>query len=300
MSIPLKPLLFGDFFEVIYKLLYSNIKKILIINFIALLIGLFLTAIYYLFINIIKNNNYLVTIIIGGLSIFFIIFFMIYYSGILTDLFINSINEKIWSLKKSFNFINNFKAKIFISGLIYVFFNYVVMIILYLPILLIMRYDSSISNFNIFIQICSYCILFPVNVLCSLAIPIIIFENMGPIKSIKRSINLIKKDFWSILGINFIFHLILLLIIVILLIGFGILIAIGVSLNISFSTFSANSLIIIFIGLILSIITTVICSFFLPLLLGLHCIVYFNQRIRHESFGMEILVNNVTEESMSN
>ena len=137
----------------------------------------------------------------------------------------------------------------------------------------------------------------PATVFVSLIIPVLVYENVGAIESFKRSITLVKNDFWLILIQIFVLQLILSF-----LSGFIQLFSIGFSAiipQISGST-PNSAMIILFVAIsILFLIAIIIVSFFSSAFsISFYVILYFNQRVKVEDFGVERLTEDSTREQI--
>ena len=140
-------------------------------------------------------------------------------------------------------------------------------------------------------------------------IPSVLYENKSPGAAISRSFKLVSYNFWSILGaillILIIFIGIVLVLIILLGVSFGILFSFDKSLidslrnlnQIQIPNFTIGfiilGIIIILLYFILILISTFVGSAFTV-------IMFFNQKIKNENFGVEILANSFIEQKSDN
>ncbi|HPO49154.1 MAG TPA: glycerophosphoryl diester phosphodiesterase membrane domain-containing protein [Spirochaetota bacterium] len=126
----------------------------------------------------------------------------------------------------------------------------------------------------------------PAMVFISLALPAMVYENTGVSGAFKRSLELVKNDFWVILVQIFILQLILSFFNGFLQIFSFIFTSFAP--NLAKGDFSSLNATIVFIALaIFLVILTAVALFSSAFSVSFYVSVYFNQRIKKENFGRE-------------
>ena len=213
--------------------------------------------------------------IMAGLSPFFLIFFVImiifyvFYSGFVSDMAIKAFLSQEWKFTKSFQLIKKKFFPIFFTSILAGLF-------------------SALG-----ILACGIGIIFLSTFVC-LIIPIILYENLHYGKTIQRSFQLVGKNYWSIFG-----H-ILLMGIIIQAASFVFQLFMPFFINIFQTTLSSVEAIIpLVLILILMYIVLIIYGFIAYVLqITLIVLLFFNQKIKHENFGVEILAESVIAEEI--
>ena len=139
--------------------------------------------------------------------------------------------------------------------------------------------------------------VFPMLALISLVLPVIIYEKENATGSISRSFKLVSYSFWRVFGSVLLFTIIVQALSLVFQIGFQFLPLMIQSLN-----SGRNIQMIIFIS-ILSIITYILYLAYTILASALsaafYVLIFFNQKIKHENFGVEFLANSITADQSS-
>jgi hypothetical protein len=211
----------------------------------------------------------------SGLFPFFLLFFLfilifsVFYAGLVSDMAIKAYLSREWKFEESFQLI---KQKFF-------------------PILFTGILAGLLSVLGILA--CGLGILF-ISIFVSLIIPIILYENLHYGKAIQRSFQLVGKNYWSIFGHIFLMGLI------IQAASFVFQIFMPFFMNIFQSNLTTMEAIVpLVLVLILIYIFLIIYGFIAYVLqITLVVLLFFNQKIRHENFGVEILAESVIEEGI--
>ena len=308
-----KPMDLGTILDKTFRLIFTkNYFKlagifILFIIVISIIIaGLFFASFGFNFVEKFDNIEFSPKIFMFS-SVFLLliplfIYYSIMFSGMTTDLFLNKFLDKEWTLKSSFKRTTKRFWDIF---LYYFLFGIVILGLLPLYFLLIFLATGINSGyifsmiFTIFLMLGFYLLFFLIILFFILGLPSLLFENNSAIKAIKRSIKLVKLNFWKIFGASLLFYVILIFASYLILFILGILflligVIIGLMLKINFNESGFNLIVIMYIAFIL--LYSIISIFQSGINFAFSVVIYFNQKIKHENFGVELLVKSMVIE----
>ncbi len=287
-----EPVSLGKIVDFSFKLVFSNLKnyfKIFALYY-GIILGftlLFIAALFYgvksygfNFNNIdnfpyfLNDSNVTNIIIIGiTISVAFIILMTIcsiFYTIMTFDVFLKAFLGQVWTLRESFELA---KRK---------FFSTLVL--------------SFLSFFIMLAGILLCCIgIFPLMTLIVFAFPSLLFENLSGTKAISRSVDLVTKDFWVTFGkVMLLFAIIASFSVV-----YNALTAIAqiflpfVAKN---SELSTQKIVFIVIFMIVFFIINIIYSLFINAFTNAYYVLlYFNQKIKYENFGVEKLTEEIPD-----
>jgi hypothetical protein len=294
----LKPLDLGGILEKTFRLTFSNLIKniVLFLIYFGIIICVFIgiagVVIYLIqtnkidpdminFMNFFQTYDYtllqnsiqslfgifipLIPFLILAYIIFFIV--QVFYNGMLNDIFIKSITGETWNFKSSFNFI---KTKFWrLAG------------------------TGFISGFIILGGFILCCIgIIPAVIIIAFFIPAILFENKKIGESVSRGFKLISYNFWGIIGT---FLLLYLIEIVVSLIFNGITGVINIFF-ISLKTGENANIYLIVNTLVLYIVRAPLSILYQALDTAFFNVIFFNQKVKHENYGIEVLANTLNNE----
>ena len=284
----LKPMDLGAILDKTFRITFSNMKKyikvflmyfgvlfgITLLVF-AIVIGFFI-ATGFSFENFSEPEilvPFLLTIIpVSIIALIIIIFIAIIFTGMIYDIFAKSFIGEDWDFKSSFKYAKSKFWTIFLAGFLCFF-------------IIIGGYLMCCIG------------VFPMLALISLVLPVIIYEKENATGSISRSFKLVSYSFWRVFGSVLLFTIIVQALSLVFQIGFQFLPLMIQSLN-----SGRNIQMIIFIS-ILSIITYILYLAYTILASALsaafYVLIFFNQKIKHENFGVEFLANSITADQSS-
>ncbi len=284
----LKPMDLGAILDKTFRMTFSNMKKYLkvflmyfgvifgITVFITAIIIGFLIAAGFTFDDFGQPEilaPFLLTIIpVSTIAIILIIFIVIIFNGMIYDIFAKSFIGEDWNFKSSFKFIKSKFWTIFLASIL-----------------------------GFFILIGGYlmcCIgVLPMLAFVSLILPAIICENKNSTGAISRSFKLVSYSFWKVFGSILLFMIIVGALSFIFQIGFQALPFLFQTLdndnNIRMIIFISIFTVILYIlYLAYSILATALSSAF-------YVLIFYNQKIKHENFGVEFLADSIAVDQPS-
>lgn len=272
-----KPMRFGDVIDKTFRLTLGNLKnylKIFVIFYGALflIIGLISLKIYSIYNNaqnleysLFFNDNLNILAILGIIGVFSAIILSTFGSGMTTDLFSKSFLGEYWDFRNSFLYVKRKFWSIFVSSFLGVF--------------------VILGG-----MLCFFVGVYPATILISCVIPSLINEDLTGSGSVKRSFELTKNKFWNLFGSFILFSF--------LTSALGFVYQIFISI---FSVVVASApKLIAFSGTHISILTILVYLIFFIATVLYVCVIgglstayyvvqYFNQRIKFENFGKEVL-----------
>jgi hypothetical protein len=287
----LKPMDTGNLIDKSFKMFFSTMKKNFKITSIFMGVCTAILAISGLAIYSTVYSNYggfkesndydkiipQILIAIPFLILFSVIFVvsLVFFYGMIHDLYIDVFQDKEWDFKKSFIHVKNNFWAIVLSG--FVFFMF-----------------SAVIN-----SCC--CVLFPLSSFLAVSIPSILYENTK-VEGIGRSFKLVSYSFWNVIGVKLLYILILMAFTVVTIVITSVvtvlLLAVIYALNLVKSTDTDNS---VFITCMIFAIFYIPSSFFSGTLeCALNVSIFFNQKIKYENFGIEILTESIVNEGLIN
>ena len=274
----LKPLDIGGIFNTAFRLSFSNFKKFF-------KVFLIYSAIYILFYILYAASTVLSVqyIILRGAALLIyytaVYFLTSVFSGIYTDFFLKAYLGEEWNLKSS-------------SRLVFSRFG----------TLLFATFLAFLIICGGFILLIIGCIVF--GLFLSFIYPVIIFEEKTAGKAVARSFKIVSYSFFRLLGTYFIYILILLASIII----------IGGIISIPLMLYLMNNQEIIknladnltpgyIIPLIIFAVVYLILYFVYLMLItslssALNIVLYINQKVKFEQFGIENMVESLTAENI--
>jgi hypothetical protein len=284
MTDELKPMDLGKLLDRTFKMTFSNFRKniklFLIftgIFFGTLVLFTLIGVVYYffnkgLFENLSDPSGFLplLPVLIPVILIFTIIMTVvsIFYNGMLFDVFIKSFLGKDWNIKDSFLFIRQKFFTIFVSGILCFFVLVGGILMCFIGVI-------------------------PMSVFICLVLPAILFENKSITGSVSRSFKLVSYSFWSILGYSILLNII---------ISFGASILqyvfVGIFGLLSFlykndyGNMTFITLMIVF-AVVFIIFYLVLCLIIYALNSAFYILIFFNQKIKFENFGIEMMTNSI-------
>ena len=279
----LKPMDLGGILDKTFRITFSNMKKyikVFLMYFgvifgitlliLAIVIGFFI-AMGFSFESFSEPEiltPFLLTIIpLSIIAIIIIIFIAIIFTGMIYDIFIKSFIGEEWDFKSSFKYVKSKFWTIFLAGILCFF-------------IIIGGY-----------LMCCIGIL-PMIALISLVLPVIIYEKENATGSISRSFKLVSYSFWKVLGSVILFIIIVQTLSIVFQIGFQFLPFMLQSLD---SGKNIQMIIFISIFTIVTYILYLAYSILASALYGaFYVLIFFNQKIKHENFGVEFLADSIT------
>ena len=283
----LKPLDAGGVINATFRLAFSNLKKFLKIFilfgvFYVVIYGLYAFAVYYTggFGNSSSLSNSLITL--GLMFIYYILMFflLVFFYSLFADFYIKAYLQEEWSFKTSRKLVFSKNGTLILAGLLAVL----------------------IITGGIFLCLVGSLIFMT---FLSFIFPVIIYENKKAGQAINRSFKLVSYSFWRVLGTYVLYFLILIASIIVIL---GILsIPVILFYNYNKSAFQNISNImdpnfilpLIIIGIIYLVLYFMYLLIVSALSSSLNIILFFNQKVKHEQFGIENLVESITTENIS-
>jgi|GEM_PF-5491215 len=315
----------GAIFDKSFRMIFNkNFLKIiglmLILTFIANLSQILIIRIFYpnylTLLNPMNNwgnitSNPAILIIIS--IIFLLIIFIVYafFSALSMDLFKKLFLQKEWTLRSSIKEIKNKIHKIFLFFLLMIVIFFVIMFFYTIAITIISGLLGAVLSLispvlviiAMIIFIIAYLFMAAIIIsLFSLAIPIIIVEGKNMIDSVMRSMKLVGHSFWRIVGTITLLLCILFFLFIILLLIFGIFTAIYFAIinNDTKTNLISNVNILSVITIIFNIIISLLFYFILGLVLSFVLLIFYNQKIKIENYGIEFLAETMISESLEN
>jgi len=275
-----KPMRFGDVIDKTFRLALGNLKNYLKIfavfyGVLFLIIGLISLKIYSIYNNaqnleysLFFNDNLNIIVILGIIGVISAIILSTFGSGMTTDLFSKSFLGEYWDFRNSFLYVKGKFWSIFVSSII--------------GVLVVL---GGI--------LCFFVGVYPATILISCVIPALINEDLTGVGSVKRSFELTKNKFWNLFGSFILFSFLTSAL------GFIYQIFISIFSVVVASTpkFIASSgthisILTILVYLIFFIVTVLYICVVAALSTAYYVVQYFNQRIKFENFGTEVLPQN--------
>jgi hypothetical protein len=222
-------------------------------------------------------SSYIINIISIFIYYFVLAFVMVFFNAVYNDFYLKYYFQEKWGFKTSFKFISS---------------KYVTLLAASTLCLLM------IAGGFVFFIIGSMVF----GTFLSFVYPAIIFEGKKTGQSISRSFKLASYNFWGLLGTYCLYFLIIL---VSLLFVAGILsipiIVFYINNSVLFKNIlsSSNSFFIIIIVIVYFILYFVYLLIVTSLTTSLNVILFFNQKVKHEQFGIEAMVESITLENIA-
>lgn len=278
-----KPMRFGDVIDKTFRLTFGNLRnylKIFIIFYgvLFLIIGLIAIKIYSIYTNaqnleysLFFNDNLYILVILGLVAAFSALIFSTFGLGMTTDLFSKSFLGEYWDFRNSFLYVKSKFWSIFVSS--------------FLSVLVVL---CGI--------LCFFIGVYPATILISCVIPALINEDLTGSGSIKRSFELTKNKFWSLFGsfilfsflnsaLGFIYQIFISIFTVVA----------SVAPNFGALTGERISVVTIIFYLFLFTSTVLYICVVGALSTAYYVVQYFNQRIKFENFGAEVMSQNLND-----
>ncbi len=278
-----KPMRFGDVIDKTFRLTFGNLRnylKIFIIFYgvLFLIIGLIAIKIYSIYTNaqnleysLFFNDNLYILVILGLVAAFSALIFSTFGLGMTTDLFSKSFLGEYWDFRNSFLYVKSKFWSIFVSS--------------FLSVLVVL---CGI--------LCFFLGVYPATILISCVIPALINEDLTGSGSIKRSFELTKNKFWSLFGsfilfsflnsaLGFIYQIFISIFTVVA----------SVAPNFGALTGERISVVTIIFYLFLFTSTVLYICVVGALSTAYYVVQYFNQRIKFENFGAEVMSQNLND-----
>lgn len=278
-----KPMRFGDVIDKTFRLTFGNLRnylKIFIIFYgvLFLIIGLIAIKIYSIYTNaqnleysLFFNDNLYILVILGLVAAFSTLIFSTFGVGMTTDLFSKSFLGEYWDFRNSFLYVKSKFWSIFVSS--------------FLSVLVVL---CGI--------LCFFIGVYPATILISCVIPALINEDLTGSGSIKRSFELTKNKFWSLFGsfilfsflnsaLGFIYQIFISIFTVVA----------SVAPNFGALTGARISVVTIIFYLFLFTSTVLYICIVGALSTAYYVVQYFNQRIKFENFGAEVMSQNLND-----
>jgi len=278
-----KPMRFGDVIDKTFRLTFGNLRnylKIFIIFYgvLFLIIGLIAIKIYSIYTNaqnleysLFFNDNLYILVILGLVGAFSALIFSTFGLGMTTDLFSKSFLGEYWDFRNSFLYVKSKFWSIFVSS--------------FLSVLVVLC-----------VILCFFIGVYPATILISCVIPALINEDLTGSGSIKRSFELTKNKFWSLFGsfilfsflnsaLGFIYQIFISIFTVVA----------SVAPNFGALTGERISVVTIIFYLFLFTSTVLYICVVGALSTAYYVVQYFNQRIKFENFGAEVMSQNLND-----
>ena len=283
----LRPMDIGMMLDKTFRLCFSNLKKYLkvfLIYFaVFLLFSLIIAGIFlgFYFFNgksfeKFSDPKVILPFLIFMIPIFILIFIVLliiwaFYTGMIYDLFVKSFLGEEWNFKDSFKYV---KSKIFsiIISYILIFF------------ILIGGY-----------MMCCIGIL-PMMAFITMVLPALMFENISASNGISRSFKLASYSFWRVLGSKLLMGIIVGALSIIFQVFFQFISMFGISMNLFTGQYMNVWIAIIAAVYILYLMYTIVAN---ALTITFNIILFFNQKIKFENFGVEQLAERMISEHKS-
>ena len=287
ISEELKAMDFGRLLDRSFKMFFSSIKQILKIslsyagiNLGIILIGLLILAgVFYFnygsfFFSMDGEDIYAQLLFASPILIiimFINIITAVFFYGMIHDLYINTFLEDEWSFKKSIIKVKGKFWPIFLNGFLYLIFYSL-------------------------LGVC--CLFFPLMVFLTASIPAMLFENIKS-DGIGRSFSLVGRNFWGVLGTKLVYSLIISGISILAIIVAGLITFVVLFILIAVNLISSNDSETISIWLmIIFVISYIPLVMFLNIIeCALNVLIFFNQKIKYENFGVEFLANSIIDDN---
>lgn len=289
-----EPITIGKIVDYSFKLVFSNLKNILKVFgiFVGITIGLFfifgLGIFFFIkdshlsfnkdFPYFMENPNLInliiIGIVVGTIFVIVILVISLFYSIMLFDIFIKGFMGEIWALRESFEIA---RKKFFST--------------------LLLSFLGSLMVFGGFLLCCIG--IFPVSTLIMFAFPALLFENLSGTRSISRSIELVTKDFWTTFGYYMLLFAIIMALSVIYQI-FASVVQVFLPLFLKdIKEFNYTTLFpVIVVFIVFFIINMIYTLFTNAFTMAYYVLLYFNQRIKYENFGIERLTEHIPDDSL--
>jgi hypothetical protein len=206
--------------------------------------------------------------------ILIVILFMVIwavYTGMIYDLFVKSFLGEEWNFKESFKYVKSKILSIIISYIL-IFF------------ILIGGYIMCCIG------------IIPMMAFISLVLPALMFEKVSSTNAISRSFKLVSYSFWRVLGSIILMGIIVGALSVIFQIFFQFISLFGVSMNLFTGQYMNLWIVIIVVIYILYLMYSIIAN---ALTNAFNVILFFNQKIKFENFGVEQLAESMISEHKS-
>ncbi len=308
MSVELKPMGVGSLFDKTFRMSFSKFKDVLKINllfFLFLLVlfgaigallyfGGFYTKITGQFSNIVSDISSMsssqVMSLAGpimGWTFVLIILLLIpamFYSGLMSHLFLQSFVGEKWTLRESFKVVGKKLGSLMFSLLPMIGIGLAIAIgagIVLAILMLILKIAGIIIGYIALIIFMLY-----VAVVYAMVCPVIIKENLPGGQAVMRAFKLGSYNFFGLVGA----YLLLFLLLIFIAIIFG---AVFQLFNFIFS----GSAMIMMISVGVYALFYILLELFLGAVAAAFIVsIFYNQKIRYESFGVESLVKDYVQE----